>query len=277
MTLGEHRLSYKPALRFDALAWAYDPLAMRIVRAPTWRPALVDVIAPVPGQRILDLGCGTGSLCLLVKARCPEAVIIGIDPDPAILLRARRKAEAAGWELPLIRASATALPTEPPLDQAMDVCVASLMLHHLKRSEKQVALAEAVRMLKPGGRFLIADWGPPRTRSGRLGFFITQLFDGFETTRDHATGAFLDLVSAAGLNLVFELGRWPTPVGVLCLYSARKSDAVDADKHASATGSGASRLGQRPGSIPEVGFRSPGDRLPFSPAAASSTVAARTY
>src|SRR5512134_2537626 len=158
MTLHQHRLSYRSALRFDALAWAYDPVAMRIVRARTWRPALVDAIAPAPGQRILDLGCGTGSLSLLVKARCPQAVIIGIDPDPAILFRARKKAEAAGLEFPLIRASATALPTEPPLDQAMDVCVASLMLHHLDRMEKQAALAEAVRVLKPGGHLLIADW-----------------------------------------------------------------------------------------------------------------------
>ena len=230
MPLHEHRLSYKSALRFDALAWAYDPVAMRIVRARTWRPALVAAIAPAPRQRILDLGCGTGSLCLLVKARCPEAMIIGIDPDAAMLLRARRKAETAGLDVPFIRASATALPTASPLDQAIDVCVASLMLHHLNRREKQAALAEAIRMLKPGGRFLIADWGPPRTRSGRLGFFITQLFDGFETTQDHVSGAFLDLVSAAGLNPLSELGRWPTPVGVLYLYSARKSNAVDAPK-----------------------------------------------
>jgi ubiquinone/menaquinone biosynthesis C-methylase UbiE len=150
-------------------------------------------------------------------------MIIGIDSDLAVLFRARRKAEAAGLDIPFIRASATALPTAFPLDQAMDVCVASLMLHHLNWSEKQAAVAEAVRMLKAGGRFLIADWGPPRTCSGRLGFFITQLFDGFETTQDHATGAFLDLVSAAGLNALSELGRWPTPVGVLYLYAAYKS------------------------------------------------------
>lgn len=233
MTHREHHLSYRSALRFDALAWAYDPIAMRIVRARKWRSSLVDVIAPASGQRILDLGSGRGSLCLLVKARCPKAMIIGIDPDPAVLFRARRKAEAAGLDIPFIRASATALPTVPPLDQTMDVCVASLLLHHLNRSEKQAALAEAVPMLKAGGRFLMVDWGPPRTCSGRLGFFITQLFDGFETTRDHATGTFLDLVSAAGPNPLSELGRWPAPVGVLYLYSACKPSAVDAPEEAS--------------------------------------------
>jgi ubiquinone/menaquinone biosynthesis C-methylase UbiE len=153
-------------------------------------------------------------------------MIIGIDPDPAMLSRARRKSEAAGWELPLIEASATALPREPPLDEAMDVCTASLMFHHLSRTQKKAALAEAVRMLKPGGRLLITDFGPPKTRAGRVGFFITQLFDGFETTRDHATEAFLELVAAAGLGPLRELGRWPTPVGVVCLYAARKPGAA---------------------------------------------------
>lgn len=226
MTPAGRRSSFLPALRFQTLAWAYDPLAMRIVRARRWRPALVDAIAPAPGQRILDLGCGTGSLCLLVKDRCPEAIIIGVDPDPVMLSRAQQKARAAGWELPLIEASATALPTEPPLDQAVDVCVASLMFHHLTRTEKQAALAEATRVLRVGGRLFIADWGPPKTWTGRAGFFITQLFDGFETTRDHATEAFLQLVGAAGLSPVEELGRWPTAVGVLCLYAVRKSEAV---------------------------------------------------
>jgi ubiquinone/menaquinone biosynthesis C-methylase UbiE len=226
MTLRRRLSPYRPALQFHALTWAYDPLAMRIVRARRWRTALVEAIAPTPRQRILDLGCGTGSLCVMIKARCWRAEVIGLDPDPAMLFRARRKAEAAGFELPLIMGSATALPTDPPLDRAVDVCVASLMFHHLDRGEKRTALAETARVLKPGGRFFIVDWGPPRTHADRLGFFLTQLFDGFETTRDHATGAFLDLVSAAGLNLEPERGRWPTPVGLLCLYSARKPMAV---------------------------------------------------
>ena len=219
-------MQYRPALQFRALTWAYDPIAMRIVRARQWRAAIVDAVAPTPGERILDLGCGTGSLCLLLKARCPEAVVVGIDPDPAMLSRARRKADAAGLDLSFMTASATALPTAPPLDRPVDVCVASLMFHHLNRAEKQAALAEAMRMLKPGGRLLIADWGPPKTRVGRLGFLITQLFDGFETTRDHASEAFLKLVFAAGLAPIDEIGRWPTPVGTVCLYSARRSGAA---------------------------------------------------
>ena len=215
-------MQYRSALRFDALAWAYDPIAMRIVRARRWRPAMVAAAAPTPGRRILDLGCGTGTLCLLLKRHCPGAQVIGIDPDPGMLARARRKAAKAGFDLPFRQASATALPDAAPLDRPMDVCLASLMFHHLDRAGKQAALAEAVRVLAPGGRLLIADWGPAHTRAGRLGFGITQVFDGFQTTRDHAGDTFVRLVAAAGVTAVDEIGRWPTPVGILYLYSARK-------------------------------------------------------
>ena len=215
-------MQYRSALRFDALAWAYDPIAMRIVRARRWRPAMVAAAAPAPGRRILDLGCGTGTLCLLLKTRCPEARVIGIDPDPTMLARARRKATAAGFDLPFLQASATALPVAPLLDRPVDVCLASLMFHHLDRAQKQAALAEAVRMLAPGGHLLIADWGPPHTPAGRLAFGITQVFDGFATTGDHAGDAFVRLIAAAGVTAVDEIGRWPTSVGILYLYSARK-------------------------------------------------------
>ena len=215
-------MRYLPALRFDSLSWAYDPIAMRLVRARDWRPAIVDAVSPDPGQRILDLGCGTGTLCLLLKARCREAEIIGIDPDPAMLTRAGRKAEAAGLGFTLIQGSATDLPRVPPLDRPVDVCVSSLMFHHLPVAGKRVALAEVVRVLRVGGRLVLADWGPPRTRLGRLGFGITQVFDGFETTRDHATGAFAAMIGESGLEDVQQIARWPTAVGVLCLYVARK-------------------------------------------------------
>ena len=222
-------MRYRSALRFDALAWAYDPIAMRIVRADRWRPVLAAAAAPTPGRRILDLGCGTGSLCVRLKTRCPEAQVIGIDPDPGMLARARRKADAAGVDLPLVRASATALPTDPPLDRPVDVCLASLMFHHLDHAEKQAALAEAVRILAPGGHLLIVDWGPPRTHAGRLAFGITRIFDGFATTRDHASDRFVRLIAAAGVTAADEIGRWPTPVGTLSLYSANKpADARNA-------------------------------------------------
>lgn len=219
---GERRARHLPALRFDALAWAYEPIAMRLVRAAEWRAAVVDAVAPAPGERILDLGCGTGSLCVRLKARCPAATVIGVDPDAAMLDRARAQAEAAGVDPVFLAASATNLPHDPPLDRPFDACLSTLMFHHLEPAGKRAALAEALRLLKPGGRLVIADWGPPRTAAGRLGFLVTQLFDGFATTRDHATEDFPAMLAAEGLNGPVETARWATPVGVLCLYAGTR-------------------------------------------------------
>ncbi len=216
-------MPYLPALRFHALSWAYDPIAMRVVRAREWRPAVVEAVDPRPGRRILDLGCGTGTLCLMLKARCPEAEVIGLDPDPGVLDRARRKAAAAGLAPVFRQGSATGLPRSAPFDAPFDVGVASLMLHHLDRAGKRAALAEAAGRLGPGGRMVIADWGPTETVRGRLGYGLTQLFDGFTTTAGHADGAFLDLLPEAGLAPPVARGRWPTPVGTLCLYTADRA------------------------------------------------------
>lgn len=215
-------VSYLPALRLKSLSWAYDPIAMRIVRSGQWRPAVVAAAAPGPGERVLDLGCGTGTLCAMLKRHCPDAEIIGVDPDPAMLARAREKAATCGLAVTLLQGSATALPSQAPLDRAVDTVVSSLMFHHLPRAGKRAALAEAYRLLRPGGKLVLADWGPPETLLGRVGFGVTQIFDGFETTRDHARRAFPALIGEAGFDAVGEAGRWPTAVGVLCLYSALK-------------------------------------------------------
>ena len=221
-------MSYLPALRFASLSWAYEPIAMRLVKAHAWRPAVVDAVAPAAGERILDLGCGTGTLCVRLKTRCPGATVIGVDPDAGMVERARAQAAAAGVAVDIRVASATALPRDPPLDRPVDACVSSLMFHHLDRAGKRAALDQAVGLLKPGGRLIVADWGPPHTTAGRLAFLVTQVFDGFETTRDHAGTAFVDLLENAGFADLTECGRWPTPVGVLCLYTARKPQAADA-------------------------------------------------
>jgi SAM-dependent methyltransferase len=88
--------SFIPASGSRWLTAFYDPVLALVLRERTWKAALVEQIAPQPGQRILDLGCGAGTLAVLVKTGAPAAEVVGFDPDPQVLERARRKAEAAG-------------------------------------------------------------------------------------------------------------------------------------------------------------------------------------
>lgn len=230
-----------PALRFHALAWAYEPIAMRLCRAHRWRPAVVDAIAPAPGLRILDLGCGPGTLARRIAERAPAAVVVGVDPDPVMLARARA---VLGPRVPLLRASATAL----PFAGAFDVCTASLVFHHLRPADKGLALGEARRVLRPGGRLVLADWGPPDTAAGRAAFAVTQVFDGRAVTAEHADGRFAARLCASGFVDVAEQGRWPTPVGTLCLYVGHKPSSARKPRMSPATRVGASRCGQWPSS-----------------------------
>jgi ubiquinone/menaquinone biosynthesis C-methylase UbiE len=209
----------RTALRFEALSWAYEPVAMRLCRARAWRPAVVAAVAPRPHTRILDLGCGPGTLCRNLARTCPEAEIVGVDPDPGMLERARR---AAGAGVHFVVADATALPASPPFDRPFDVCVSTLMFHHLGPDEKRAALGEGLRVLAPGGRLVVADWGPPASAAGHVAFAVTRLFDGLAVTRAHADGGFAAMLAAAGVTDFAERGRWPTAVGTLCLYTARK-------------------------------------------------------
>jgi ubiquinone/menaquinone biosynthesis C-methylase UbiE len=164
---------------------------------------------------VLDLGCGTGTLTILLKRRHPDAEVVGIDPDRGALAIAQAKATRAGAAITLQEALATALPYP---DASFDRVLSSLVFHHLTHSEKLQAAREVLRVLRPGGELHVADFGRPHTRVIAL---IAGIVGKLEPTEDNILGRLPDIFREAGLQDVRITGRSGTPFGTLELLAAR--------------------------------------------------------
>ncbi|MDQ3677997.1 MAG: class I SAM-dependent methyltransferase [Actinomycetota bacterium] len=163
------------------------------------------------------VGAGTGTLAISLAATRPDVAVTAVDGDADILALAQTKpgSESVRWR----RGLADDLPLATA---AADVVVMSLVLHHLSSDAKRRALTEVARVLRPGGRLHIADWGRPATALLRASFFVLQVIDGFEGTRDHAAGRVPELIHAAGFCDVQRYRRLRTAWGPLDLLEARK-------------------------------------------------------
>ena len=196
----------------------YDPLIRLTTRERRFKERLLEIADLQPGKHVLDLGCGTGTLAILAAQRQPAARIAGLDADPRMLERARRKADATGVEVDLQVGSATELPYG---DRTFDAVLSSLLFHHLDRDAKEAAAREIVRVLAPGGRLAVADWGTPSDPLMRALFLAIQLADGFANTSDNLAGRLPAILGAAGLTDVRERDRYRTVCGSLALLEAR--------------------------------------------------------
>lgn len=110
MTMTDAQSNYIPALRFAWLTSLYDPLIRWTMREAVFKPRLIDQAHIQPGHHVLDLGCGTATLTILIKERHPDAYVIGLDGDPRVLALAKTKLVDAGVTIPLDQGLAFALP-----------------------------------------------------------------------------------------------------------------------------------------------------------------------
>jgi SAM-dependent methyltransferase len=211
----ERPAGYVPAAGHDWLLPLYDPLLRLVMREHVFKGRLVREAEIAPGHRVLDLGCGTGTLTLLVKAEHPAAAVCGVDGDPKVLAIAHRKAGRAGADVSFDQALADRLPYP---DRSFDRVLSCLVLHHLTREEKLGALREVRRVLRPGGSLHVVDFGRPVNRIGRA---LAGLFHPSERGRDNIEGGLPALFESAGLEDVAETGSQRTPFGVLSFFRGR--------------------------------------------------------
>lgn len=156
---------YLPGMGKHWLLPLYDPFS-RLAGVGRLHEELLDRANLRRAQRILEIGCGTGNLLLALGRRDLDIDALGIDPDPAALRRARRKAARASLPIRYERAFAAELPLP---DGSVDRVLSALMLHHLGEDERTRALREVRRVLRPGGELhvLDVDGTPSGRRAGR--------------------------------------------------------------------------------------------------------------
>lgn len=204
---------YIPALSYDWLTGLYDPIMRWSFPEQRLKRLLVDAIGSP--ATVLDLGCGTGTLALMLHDAHPQARIIGMDVDGAILAIAFRKTQQVELDrLALMQASAPLIPLE---GASLDVVVSSLVIHHLTTENKRAAFQECFRALRPGGLLFIADFAPPRSRYAHA---VSLVMRYLEEVGDNLRGRLPEMIEQAGFVDVQPFAHLESLLGTITILRA---------------------------------------------------------
>lgn len=192
----------------------YDRGLALLTREEVWRSKILKLLAPANDENILDVGCGTGSLAILIKRAAPGAHVVGIDPDTQALSIARRKAEDAGVEIEWRCGFARDVSSMGVFDKV----VSSLVFHQVPVEEKRIGMAAMFTAMRPGGVICIADYARQSSWIMRQAFRFIQLIDGRLNTEPNARG-----FSETELALLFgrdvkAASPVDTPTGTISIF-----------------------------------------------------------
>lgn len=206
-------MGFVPALKYHWLTQFYDFFIRFFLKERMIRQAFLSLMKCTPDDKILDMGCGTGTFCGLIKEAFPEIELIGADVDRAILTIARKKYPG----IPFVEIN------EKPLFESKYFDKISLMwvLHHLSRAEKIDLLFEMARILRSNGTLYIADWTRPQGFWQRIKFFLVCLVDNFETFKEHREGALPQLFEQAGFREIRLRNTMKTNFGTLAFWECK--------------------------------------------------------
>jgi ubiquinone/menaquinone biosynthesis C-methylase UbiE len=202
-----------PAAGSDWLLPFYD-LFTKLLGVEASHRRLLEQAAIRPGYRVLEIGCGTGNLAILAKRLNPSADVLGVDPDPKALSRARKKAHRAAFHLEFHQAFSEQLPFP---DASFDRVLSAFMLHHIQPVSKLPALREAYRVLKPGGSLQLADFQEGEHPRG--GHFAIAPHPHKESRFHHMVP---HLMQEAGFADAREVAQQAAIIGRIAYYSAMR-------------------------------------------------------
>ena len=206
---------YLPGMGRGWLLPLYDPFT-RLIGVESAHRKLAEQADLQPAQQVLEIGCGTGNLALLVKRTRPQLEVVGLDPDPKALARAGRKARRAQLELELDRGFADQLPYP---DSSFDRVLSSLMFHHLDADLRVPSLREALRVLRPGGSLHLMDFGGDSHHLHGLARFARRS----HTLQDNWDDRIPTLMREAGFSEPTETGHHTKHIGRLTYYRATRT------------------------------------------------------
>ena len=165
----ESTRDYLPAAGRDLFLPLYDPI-VKLLGGDGARKQLLAQAGIGSTDRVFDLGCGTGTLDVAIKKQFSQAEVVGLDPDPKSLARARKKAARAALAIQFDQGFGDQLPYPAA---SFDRALSSFMFHPLPSEEKLKTLREVLRILKPGGEFHMADFeGPEDHKRGFVGHLL---------------------------------------------------------------------------------------------------------
>jgi ubiquinone/menaquinone biosynthesis C-methylase UbiE len=193
--------TYLPAAGHDWTLPLYDPMT-KLLGGDAARTVLIEQATLQRGQRVLEVGCGTGALLLALGRRHPGVDITGLDPDPRALTRAQRKADRASIPMRLDRGFSDALPYA---DGTFDRVFSCFMFHHLGDArEKLHTLQEIRRVLAAGGRLHLLDFTRPEPHEAGV---VTRWLHANHRLEDNSGARMLSLMREAGYRDAMTLQR----------------------------------------------------------------------
>jgi ubiquinone/menaquinone biosynthesis C-methylase UbiE len=193
---------YIPALSYRFLTPFYDFIQKYIVRDVLYKNILIKQADIRASHSVLDLGCGTGTLAIMVKQAYPVTDVVGLDADPDMLKVASYKSRQLNAPVKFDMGFTNRLPYP---DASFDRVLSSIMIHHLKTPDKKETAREVFRVLKPGGQLHILDFGKPVTWYGKiLGPFLHR----FEEANDNIDGSLPVFFAEPGLRTQIIDNYW---------------------------------------------------------------------